>query len=154
MEKRNLRNIRYSSKPQNRTARMKETPEQRSRTMRAVKGRNTTPELKVRRLTHRLGYRFRLYRKDLPGTPDLVFPRLHKALFVHGCFWHGHECARGTRMPRTNVEYWRTKIRRNGLRDATNIAALKTKGWRAAVVWECELKRPTELIRKLRRFLD
>src|SRR5512135_3152476 len=82
----------------------------RRRTMQAVKSKDTRPELVVRRLAHRMGYRFRLHRKDLPGTPDLVFPRLHKVVFVHGCFWHGHECARGSRVPVHNRDYWTKKI--------------------------------------------
>lgn len=132
---------------------MKETPELRSRIMRAVKGGDTAPEMTVRRLAHRLGYRFRLHRKDLPGKPDLVFPRLHKVVFVNGCFWHGHDCARGAREPKANAEYWRTKIGRNRLRDAANVAALKARGWRAAVVWECELKELDRVERRLSGFL-
>ncbi len=132
---------------------MKETPEQRSRIMRAVKGADTAPELSVRRLAHQIGYRFRLHRKDLPGKPDLVFPRLRKVVFVHGCFWHGHDCARGARSPKANAEYWRKKIDRNSLRDAANMAALKAKGWRVAVIWECELKEPSQVKRRLARFL-
>jgi DNA mismatch endonuclease, patch repair protein len=132
---------------------MKETPEQRSRIMRAVKGGDTAPEMTVRRLAHRLGYRFRLHRKDLPGKPDLVFPRLHKVLFVNGCFWHGHDCARGARAPKANAEYWSAKISRNRLRDAANVAALKAKGWRAEVVWECELKELERVERRLSGFL-
>ena len=90
-----------------------ETPEVRRRTMQAVKSENTGPELAVRRLAHRMGYRFRLHRKDLPGKPDLVFPRLRKAVFVHGCFWHGHDCARGARVPVQNSAYWTKKIAGN-----------------------------------------
>src|SRR5246500_4076105 len=119
---------------------MNETPEQRSRIMRSVKGGDTAPEMTVRRLAHKMGYRFRLHRKDLPGKPDLVFPRLWKVIFVHGCFWHGHDCARGARMPKTNTEYWDSKIRRNKDRDRSNSARLKKVGWRSVVVWECELK--------------
>ncbi len=132
---------------------MKETPEQRSRIMRAVRGTDTAPEMLVRRMAHRMGYRFRLHRKDLPGKPDLVFPRLHKVVFVNGCFWHGHDCARGARAPKANAEYWRTKIKRNSLRDAANIAALKAKGWRATVIWECELKELARLEKRLIGFL-
>ncbi len=132
---------------------MKETPEQRSRIMRAVKGADTAPEMAVRRMAHNMGYRFRLHRKDLPGKPDLVFPRLHKVVFVHGCFWHGHDCARGARAPKANAEYWRMKISRNSLRDAANMAALKKRGWRAAVIWECELKAPERVKRRLAGFL-
>jgi DNA mismatch endonuclease, patch repair protein len=85
--------------------------------MRAVKGSDTAPEMMVRSLAHRMGYRFRLHRKDLPGKPDIVFPKLCKVVFVNGCFWHGHNCARGARAPKANAEYWRTKITRNSLRD-------------------------------------
>jgi DNA mismatch endonuclease (patch repair protein) len=133
---------------------MKETPEERSRIMRAVKGSDTGPEMTVRRLVHGMGYRFRLHRKDLPGKPDLVFPKLHKVVFVNGCFWHGHDCARGARAPKANAEYWRTKITRNGIRDAANIAALQAKGWRSAVIWECELHKPARVRVRLARFLS
>jgi DNA mismatch endonuclease (patch repair protein) len=131
-----------------------ESPEVRRRTMQAVKSKDTAPEMTVRRLAHGMGYRFRLHRKDLPGKPDLVFPRLHKALFVHGCFWHGHDCARGSRVPKANSDYWRTKIRRNSARDVANAAALRTAGWRVAVIWECELKEPARVRRLLLRFLS
>ena len=94
-----------------------ETPEVRRRTMQAVKSENTGPELAVRRLAHSMGYRFRLHRKDLPGKPDLVFPRLRKVIFVHGCFWHGHDCARGARVPVQNRAYWTKKIKGNKVRD-------------------------------------
>ena len=121
--------------------------------MRAVKGVDTAPEMTVRRLAHRMGYRFRLHRRDLPGKPDLVFPRLHKVVFVHGCFWHGHDCARGARAPKANAEYWRAKIARNGARDSANMAALKNTGWRTAVIWECELKNLAHVKQRLARFL-
>jgi DNA mismatch endonuclease, patch repair protein len=130
-----------------------ETPETRRRTMQAVKSKDTAPEMTVRRLVHGMGYRFRLHRKDLPGKPDLVFSRLQKVLFVHGCFWHGHECARGCRAPKANAEYWRTKIARNRLRDAANLDALEEKGWDAAVIWECELKEPARVAERLKSFL-
>ena len=132
---------------------MKETPELRSRIMRAVKGANTGPELAVRSMVHRMGYRFRLHRRDLPGKPDLVFPRRKKVVFVHGCFWHGHDCARGARMPKANADYWRAKIARNRSRDVIHLKALKNAGWRAAVVWECELKKLTRVANRLARFL-
>jgi len=130
-----------------------ETPEVRRQTMQAVKSKDTGPELTVRRLAHRLGYRFRLHRQDLPGKPDLTFPRLRKVLFVHGCFWHGHDCARGCRVPKMNTDYWRTKIARNRARDATNAAALRTKGWIVGVIWECQLKEPACAQRILSNFL-
>ena len=108
--------------------------------MRAVKDRNTTPELTVRSMVHRMGYRFRLHRKDLPGKPDLVLPRLKKVIFVHGCFWHGHNCARGARMPKTNAAYWQGKIGRNRERDREHLGALKAAGWGVVIVWECALR--------------
>jgi len=121
--------------------------------MRAVKGSDTAPEMTVRSIAHRMGYRFRLHRKDLPGKPDLIFPRLSKVVFVHGCFWHGHDCARGARVPKANAEYWRMKIARNKLRDAASIAALEARGWRAAVIWECELKELARVRKQLSKFL-
>jgi DNA mismatch endonuclease, patch repair protein len=115
---------------------MTENPAIRSRIMQAVKSNDTAPELRVRRLAHGMGYRFRLYRKDLPGKPDLVFPRLRKALFVHGCFWHGHDCTRGARVPVQNRKYWVEKIARNKERDARAQAALHALGWPGAnLLW-------------------
>ena len=126
--------------------------EQRSRTMRAVKGRDTKPEMAVRRLLHRLGYRYRLYRADLPGKPDLVFPVRRKTIFVHGCFWHGHDCKRGARVPKNNRAYWVRKISRNRERDCANRKLLGDDGWDSLVVWECEIE-PAALTERLRRFL-
>jgi DNA mismatch endonuclease, patch repair protein len=133
---------------------MKETPELRSRIMRAVKRGNTGPELIVRSLAHRMGYRFRLHRKDLPGKPDLVFPSLRKAIFVHGCFWHGHDCARGARAPKTNREYWQSKIERNRSRDVRTIAALTEDGWNMLVIWECEMQDDHALQKRIKAFLS
>ena len=116
------------------------TDPQRSRIMRAVKSVDTGPEMIVRRMLHKLGYRYRLHRKDLPGKPDLVFPSRKAVIFVHGCFWHGHDCKRGARTPKTNTQYWTDKIRRNVERDAQAIIDLKAAGWRVLVIWECELK--------------
>lgn len=130
------------------------SPEERSRVMQTVKSKDTKPEMIVRRLAHALGYRFRLHRKDLPGSPDLVFVGRKKAIFVHGCFWHGHDCKRGSRQPKTNAEYWRAKIGRNVSRDAANLRALDDQGWRVLVIWECEMKDRTALAERLRRFLD
>ena len=127
------------------------TPDQRSAVMRAVKSANTTPELAVRRAAHALGLRFRLGRKDLPGKPDLVLPSRQAALFVHGCFWHGHDCARGARMPATNRDYWQAKIGRNMERDKATKSALKKLGWKHAVIWECETKDPEKLGRLIAR---
>ena len=130
-------------------------PEHRSRIMRAVKSANTRPELVVRRAAHAAGLRFRLYRSDLPGKPDLVFPGRRAVLFVHGCFWHGHHCARGARMPEANRDYWLEKIARNQARDRSSLAALKKLGWNAHVIWECETRDPQRLhrliVRKLKR---
>ena len=110
--------------------------------------------MKVRRLAHALGYRFRLHRKDLPGTPDLAFPGRKKAVFVHGCFWHGHDCARGSRKPKTRADYWAAKIARNRARDAQAQAALTGMGWDSLTLWECELKDMDTLADRLRGFLN
>ena len=133
---------------------MKESAEQRSRTMRAVKSRDTGPELIIRRLLHGAGYRFRLHRNDLPGKPDLVFPGRHKIIFIHGCFWHGHNCARGARMPKSNSDYWKSKIQRNNTRDLQNIAKLTAAGWGILVIWECDIPDRENLLARLRGFLD
>ncbi len=129
------------------------TPEQRSAVMARVKGKNTRPEMKVRRLAHALGYRFRLHRKDLPGSPDLVFAGRKKVIFVHGCFWHGHDCARGSRQPKQNADYWRAKIGRNLERDAHATEALQAQGWTVLALWECELKEVDALAAMLTAFL-
>lgn len=132
---------------------MKAPTPARSRIMRAIKSRNTAPELLVRRLAHRMGYRFRLHRSDLPGTPDLVFPSKRKVVFVHGCFWHCHDCNGGPRMPGRNRAYWKAKLTRNQNRDAAARSALTALGWKARVFWECELADPKRIERCLRRFL-
>ncbi len=126
---------------------------ERSAVMRAVKGRDTRPEMLVRRTAHALGYRFRLHRKDLPGSPDLVFPSRRKVVFVHGCFWHGHDCARGARAPKANAEYWSAKINRNVARDARVLVELRALGWEPLVLWECELKDHAALAGRLRQHL-
>ncbi len=115
------------------------SPEKRSAIMRAVKSENTKPELTLRKALFALGYRYRLNKKDLPGKPDLVFPKHRCVVFVHGCFWHGHHCKRGSRTPKSNVDYWRRKIDRNRRRDQENALALNELGWRVITVWECEL---------------
>jgi DNA mismatch endonuclease (patch repair protein) len=122
--------------------------------MQAVKSKNTAPELIVRRAVHEMGYRFRLHCEDLPGKPDLVFPSLRKALFVNGCFWHGHSCARGARVPRTNTEYWTAKIARNMARDANSRQQLEDIKWTVLTIWECEAHDRVGLNDKLRRFLS
>ncbi|MBL8548578.1 MAG: DNA mismatch endonuclease Vsr [Hyphomonadaceae bacterium] len=126
----------------------------RSAIMRAVKAKDTAPERVVRKLVFALGYRYRLHRSDLPGKPDLVFPGRRKAIFVHGCFWHGHGCKRGDRPPSANAAYWQAKIARNRARDAANAAALTADGWSALTLWECELKDAAMLERRVGAFLD
>lgn len=126
----------------------------RRRTMQAVKSKNTSPELSVRRLLHARGYRYRLHRSDLPGNPDLVFPARKKVLFVHGCFWHGHDCPRGSRVPKTNTDYWKEKVARNRARDVTAFRQLKILGWKALALWECELRNETGIIKRLKSFLN
>jgi DNA mismatch endonuclease, patch repair protein len=100
-----------------------------------------------------MGYRFRLHRKDIPGKPDLVFVKKRKVIFVHGCFWHGHNCARGARAPKSNVAYWRAKIARNRERDRQHRHALSRDGWATLTLWECELKDQAALLNSLQRFL-
>jgi DNA mismatch endonuclease (patch repair protein) len=129
------------------------TPDQRSAVMRKVKGADTSPERKVRQMLTRMGLRYRLQRKDLPGKPDIVFAGRKLALFVHGCFWHDHDCPRGARRPKANADYWRAKISRNRERDAPNAEALQALGWRVEVVWECELKDAAALEARLRAVL-
>lgn len=109
--------------------------------------------MRVRQLAHRLGYRFRLHRRDLPGTPDLVFPGRRKAIFVNGCFWHQHNCPRGTR-PASNTDFWEDKLSKNVERDRKNIAALTSAGWSVLVVWECETKSLPTLSERLAGFLE
>jgi DNA mismatch endonuclease, patch repair protein len=129
------------------------TPEQRSERMSLVRGKDTRPELAVRRLAHGLGYRYRKNRRDLPGQPDLVFPGRRKIIFVHGCFWHRHKCALG-RMPKSRQEFWRPKLEKNRVRDARNAKQLRGGGWRVLVVWECQIRHVTALTARLREFLD
>lgn len=127
--------------------------EERSRIMSRVRGKNTTPELLVRRLVHRMGYRFRLHRSDLPGKPDLAFPARRKIIFIHGCWWHHHDCRSGRKLAQTNVEYWSAKIARNAKRDARAVRELRALGWRTLVVWECETRRGCQLENRIVRFL-
>ncbi len=129
------------------------TPAQRSAVMRAVPGKDSAAELKVRRLLTAMGLRYRLHRRELPGSPDIVFARRKLALFVHGCFWHGHDCRRGARVPKANAAYWTGKIARNRARDAAAQTALATLGWRAEVVWECTLKDEAALQARLKGLL-
>jgi len=121
--------------------------------MRAVKSRDTTPELAVRALLRRFAPFYRLHRKDLPGNPDIAYIGKRRAIFVHGCFWHGHDCPRGARPPKANADYWRAKIARNRARDVVNAEKLSELGWRSLVVWECEIKDLGALEQRLRAFL-
>lgn len=129
------------------------TPEKRSAVMRRVKARDTTPELKVRRALTSLGVRYRLNRRDLPGSPDVVMAGRGLAIFVHGCFWHGHDCARGSRVPKANRDYWLAKVARNKARDAAANAALTAEGWRVETIWECDLKDEPALKARLEAML-
>lgn len=113
------------------------TKKRRSQIMGRITSKNTLPEIRVRQVLHRLGYRFRIHRKDLPGKPDIVLPKLETVIFVHGCFWHGHTCCDGRR-PKTNTDYWNQKLDRNIQRDREHAKLLRVLGWRRVVVWECE----------------
>jgi DNA mismatch endonuclease (patch repair protein) len=129
------------------------TKQERSTIMSNVRNRNTAPEILVRRVLHKKGYRFRLHRKDLPGKPDIALPKHKKAIFVHGCFWHGHEgCSRGVR-PTSNVEFWNAKIDKSILRDNKAVTCLKSLGWDALVVWQCQTSNLSELESILESFL-
>jgi DNA mismatch endonuclease (patch repair protein) len=127
---------------------------QRSAIMRAVPRKNSRAEVKVRRVAHRMGLRFRLYRSDLPGSPDIVFPKHRAILFVHGCFWHRHEGCRKTTTPAANAGFWSDKFQTNVARDARDIQKLRVLGWRVAVVWECQTKDDDLLEKKLRELLE
>lgn len=126
----------------------------RRRIMSAVRGRDTKPEMFIRRLLHAMNYRYRLHRKDLPGTPDVVFGPKRKTIFVHGCFWHRHPgCPKAT-SPKTRAEFWAEKFDRNVERDRQAGRRLSALGWQSLVVWECETRKPEALVRKLKAFLN
>lgn len=129
-------------------------PPKRREIMRHIKSKNTAPEVQLRSLLHKNGFRFRLNRKDLPGKPDIVLPKYKAVIFVHGCFWHGHSCKRGQR-PQTNVEFWNNKIENNIARDRKDVELLEAQGWRVLVVWQCEIKKKNEsqLLSKIKNFL-
>jgi DNA mismatch endonuclease (patch repair protein) len=130
------------------------TREQRSRNMSAIRGKDTKPEMLVRSIVHRLGYRYRLHSRDLPGAPDLVFARLRKIINVHGCFWHMHTCRYGLVTPRTNADFWKTKRSGNVDRDRIILHKLRADGWDVLTVWECETRNAEALQRRLRAFLE
>ena len=130
-----------------------DVPEARRVVMRAVRSKDTKPEMVVRRLTHGMGFRYRLHRNDLPGRPDLVFPGRRKVIFVHGCFWHHHDCQAG-RLPQTRRAFWKAKLHGNRARDERHAAALAEGGWKALTLWECELADRDALRTRLLLFLD
>lgn len=129
------------------------TPDRRSRMMASIRGKNTKPEMVVRKLVHGLGFRFRLHRRDLPGSPDLVFPRMRKVIFVHGCFWHRHPGCRFAYTPKSNIRFWLTKLNTNMRRDAMMQQALVEAHWEVLVVWECEVENLVTLSQKILSFL-
>ena len=139
-------------RPPKRTMADNRTPESRSALMSRIGGKNTAPELAVRGLLHALGYRFRLHRKDLPGTPDIVFPSRRKVVFVNGCFWHAHGCRIG-RPPKSRPGFWLPKLERNRIKDKRNIRALRRLGWLVLTIWQCQVRKPTQLRTKLIAFL-
>ncbi len=126
----------------------------RSRIMSHISGKNTKPEILVRSLLHRMGYRFRIHKKDLPGRPDICLPKHKKVIFVHGCFWHGHENCSRSKRPTTNVEFWNKKIDGNIERDKENIKKLRRLGWQTLMIWTCEIKNQEELKNKLISFIE
>jgi len=130
------------------------TKNERSAIMRRVKGKNTGPEMRVRKLVFGLGYRYRLHRADLPGKPDLVFAGRRKVIFVHGCFWHGHDCRAGKNRPSSNKPYWTKKLEGNMTRDRKNVRELERLGFESLVIWECELKDEAALTEIIVNFLD
>ena len=125
----------------------------RSENMRRIRSTGMLPELAVRSVVHRMGFRFRLHRKDLPGKPDLVFASRRKVIFVHGCFWHSHRGCRLAHKPRSNADYWGPKLKRNQNRDRNNVGVLKASGWKPLIIWECETRDVSRLSRKVRTFL-
>jgi DNA mismatch endonuclease (patch repair protein) len=130
------------------------TPKARSERMSRIRGADTRPELLVRCLVFRLGYRFRLHESKLPGKPDLVFPGRRKVIFVHGCFWHRHSGCAMARLPKSRLKFWRPKLEHNKLRDRLNRARLTRLGWRSLVIWECETRNPALIERRIRTFLE
>lgn len=125
------------------------TPEQRSQNMSRIRNKNTRPEKIVRSVLHLLGFRFRLHRRDLPGTPDIVLPGRKAVIFVHGCFWHQHKGCKDSGIPKTNAELWETKLNKNVARDKKNTAALKQLGWKVLEIWECETENLLPLTNRL-----
>jgi DNA mismatch endonuclease (patch repair protein) len=129
------------------------TPEKRAWVMSRVKGRDTKPEKAVRSMLHRLGYRFRLRRSDLPGCPDIVLPKYKSVIFVHGCYWHRHDCPNGRRLPRSRLDFWKPKLEGNRKRDLRHYKALDNQGWKVLIIWECMLKDKPLLLKTIQGFL-
>ncbi len=127
--------------------------DRRSQLMSAIRGKDTKPELVVRRVAHRLGFRFRLHRRDLPGVPDLVFPRIRKIIFVHGCFWHRHRGCRFAYRPKSNKAFWQSKFAGNVVRDARALRELDALGWTTEVIWECETRDESGILNRISGFL-
>ncbi|MAB82040.1 MAG: very short patch repair endonuclease [Phycisphaerae bacterium] len=130
------------------------SPSQRSEMMSRIRGRDTKPELQVRSILHRMGYRFTLDNRDMPGSPDIVLPRYDVAIFVHGCFWHRHEGCRYATTPKTRRSFWNAKFQANIARDRRVTAALRRDGWRVWTVWECQLRAPEKVASRLQRMLE
>ena len=130
------------------------SPAARSALMSRIRGKDTKPEMAVRRLLHGIGYRYRLHRSDLPGKPDLVFPGRSSVIFVHGCFWHLHKGCKYARMPKSRLAFWVPKLEGNRKRDRRNERALRARGWRVMVVWECQVRDLDRIERRARRFLE
>lgn len=126
----------------------------RSRMMSGIRGKNTKPELLVRKYLHAHGYRFRIHRKDLPGKPDVVLPKFRTCLFIHGCFWHRHVGCRYATTPKTRVEFWNEKFQQNVARDLANIQSLEAAGWNVLIIWECQLKADETALPMLLQKLD
>jgi DNA mismatch endonuclease (patch repair protein) len=124
-----------------------------SERMSKIRSKNTAPELHVRRLLHKLGYRYRLHQKDLPGSPDIVFKGRRKAIFIHGCFWHQHQGCKISHIPKSNRQFWQDKLERNRKRDSSNLQALHEIGWEVLIIWECEVSYPDALSKTLSSFL-
>lgn len=129
------------------------TPAERSARMGLVRSKDTKPEVLVRKLTHSMGFRYRLHDSSLPGKPDLVFPGRRKIIFVHGCFWHRHGTCKNTRWPKSRLEFWKPKLERNRARDLSNRKALRKLGWRVLVIWECQIEESERLRERIRHFL-
>ena len=129
------------------------SPSRRSYNMSRIRGKDTKPEIVVRKLVHSLGYRYRLHVRKLPGCPDIVLVRHRKVIFVHGCFWHMHRCKYGRVIPKTNKKFWKTKRQGNVTRDKRNLRKLRREGWKVLVIWECQIRNTEKLINKLEKFL-